>query len=131
MLNHSAVTLTNRQNGEPAFKLFSFDDNSFFDKLHRNNFFALIWVINCSGSIDADFTSYEFGKNSLFNLAPYQPYRLNIRTPVKGIVIYFHADFFCIHKHQKELELNGVLYNNVYQPPFVKVDAGSAATFSM
>jgi len=131
MLNHSAVTLINQQNGEPAFKLFSFDDNSFFDKLQRNNFFALIWVTSGSGSIDADFTSYEFGENSLFSFAPYQPYRLNMRTPVKGIAIYFHADFFCIHKHQKELELNGVLYNNVYQPPFVKVDAGSAATFSM
>jgi len=131
MLNHSAVTLINQQNGEPAFKLFSFDDNSFFDKLQRNNFFALIWVTSGSGSIDADFTSYEFGENSLFSFAPYQPYRLNMWTPVKGIAIYFHADFFCIHKHQKELELNGVLYNNVYQPPFVKVDAGSAATFSM
>jgi AraC family transcriptional activator of pobA len=29
------------------------------------------------------------------------------------------------------LELNGVLYNNVYQPPFVKVDETSAATFKM
>ncbi|MFT3936160.1 MAG: helix-turn-helix domain-containing protein [Chitinophagaceae bacterium] len=67
----------------------------------------------------------------MFSFAPYQPYLLKFNTPAKGIAIYFHPEFFCIHKHQKELELNGVLYNNVYQPPFVKVDAAAAAVFKM
>lgn len=131
MLNQSAFTLINQQNGKPAFKLFSFDDNSFFDHLQRNSFFTLIWVKEGAGRINADFEGYDFGGNSLFTFAPYQPYVLSVSKPIKGIAIYFHFDFFCIHKHQKELELNGVLYNNVYQPPFVTVDENAAATFNM
>ncbi len=131
MLQQSAFTLINQQNGKPAFKLFSFDDNSFFDHLQRNIFFTLIWVKEGSGSINADFDRYDFGENSLFTFAPYQPYIITASRPIKGVAIYFHFDFFCIHKHQKELELNGVLYNNVYQPPFVTVDENAAATFNM
>ncbi|MEO7767827.1 MAG: helix-turn-helix domain-containing protein [Ferruginibacter sp.] len=131
MLNQSAFTLINQQNGNPAFKLFSFDDNCFFDHLQRNNFFTLIWIMEGAGKVNADFDGYNFEENSLFSFAPYQPYIFSASKPLRGIAIYFHFDFFCIHKHQKELELNGVLYNNVYQPPFVKVDENSANTFKM
>ena len=131
MLNQSAFTLLNQQNGNPAFKLFSFEDNGYFDHLQRNNFFTLIWIKEGSGKVNADFESYDFGENTLFAFAPYQPYIISTDKPVKGIAIYFHADFFCIHKHQKELELNGVLYNNVYQPPFVLVDPHSMVTLEM
>jgi len=41
---------------------------------------------------------------------------------IRGIAIYFHSDFFCIHKHQTEVTCNGVLFNNIYQMPFVLVD---------
>jgi len=41
---------------------------------------------------------------------------------IKGIAIYFHSDFFCIHKHQTEVTCNGVLFNNIYQIPFILVD---------
>lgn len=131
MLNQTSFTLLNQQNGNPAFKLFSFDDNRFFDHLQRNNFFTLIWITEGSGKVNADFDGHDFEANSLFTFAPYQPYVITANKPIKGIAIYFHFDFFCIHKHQKELELNGVLYNNVYQPPFVKVDENAAATFKM
>jgi len=131
MLNQSAFTLINQQNGNPAFKLFLFDDNCFFDHLQRNNFFTLIWITEGAGKVKVDFAEYDFEANSLFTFAPYQPYIFSAGKPLKGIAIYFHFDFFCIHKHQKELELNGVLYNNVYQPPFVKVDEKSGNTFKM
>ena len=131
MLNQSSFTLLNQQNGNAAFKLFSFEGNDFFDHLQRNNFFTLIWIIEGAGNVNADFDGYSFEANSLFTFAPYQPFIFTTTVPIKGIAIYFHYDFFCIHKHQKELELNGVLYNNVYQPPFVKVDENAAATFKM
>ncbi|HET6769639.1 MAG TPA: helix-turn-helix domain-containing protein, partial [Chitinophagaceae bacterium] len=41
---------------------------------------------------------------------------------IKGVAIYFHNDFFCIHKHQTEVTCNGVLFNNIYQKPFILVD---------
>jgi AraC-like DNA-binding protein len=131
MLNQTSFTMVNPQNGHQAFKLCSFSDNSFFNQIQRNNFFTLIWVTKGSGKVKADVSEYDFEENSLFSFAPYQPYMLSSDGPMEGIAIYFHFDFFCIHKHHKDLELNGVLYNNVFLPPFIKVDEKAAATFAM
>lgn len=131
MLNQTNFTLINQQNGNPAFKLFSFEGNEFFDHLQRNNFFTLIWIVEGAGTVNSDFDGHRFESNTLFTFAPYQPYVFTTTKPIRGIAIYFHSDFFCIHKHQKELELNGVLYNNVYQPPFIRVDESAASIFRM
>jgi len=131
MLNQSAFTLVNPQNGNLAFKLFSFEDNGFFDHIQRQNYFSLIWVQEGSGKAKADFAEYDFEAGSLFAFAPYQPYMFIADKNINGVAIYFHPEFFCIFKHQAEIACNGVLYNNVYQPPFVKVDATSAATLQM
>lgn len=131
MLNQSAFTLVNEQNGNLAFKLFHFEDNSYFDHLQRNSYFSLIWITEGEGKVKADFAEYDFTANSLFAFAPYQPYMFSDVHSIKGIAIYFHPEFFCIHKHDKEVACNGVLYNNVYQPPFVKVDDNATATLKM
>jgi AraC family transcriptional regulator, transcriptional activator of pobA len=131
MFNQSTFTLVNPQNGNLAFKLFFFEDNVFFDHLQRNNYFSLIWVKEGKGKIRADFAEYDFEANSLFAFSPYQPYMILTEKVIKGIAIYFHPEFFCIYKHHKEVSCNGVLYNNVYQPPFVTVDENSAPTFTM
>src|SRR5436190_24368962 len=131
MLNQSAFTLVNPQNGNLAFKLFSFEDNCFFDHIQRNNYFSLIWVTDGAGKLKADFAEYDFESNTLFAFAPYQPYMISTDNPIRGIAIYFHPEFFCIHRHQDEIASNGVLYNNVYQSPFIKVDEHSTITFKM
>ena len=131
MMNQTAFTLVNPQNGNLAFKLFSFEDNSFFDHIQRNNYYSLIWVKEGSGKLNADFAEYDFEPDTLFAFSPYQPYMIATDAQVKGVAIYFHPEFFCIYKHHKEVSCNGVLYNNIYNPPFVTVDEGSAATFDM
>ena len=121
MSDQAVFTLINEQNGNLAFKLFSFQDNSYFDHLQRNNYYSLIWVKEGIGKLKTNFSEYNFEKNSLFSFAPYQPFMLS-STSVKGVAIYFHSDFFCIHKHQTEVTCNGVLFNNIYQKPFFRVD---------
>ena len=124
------LTLVNPQNGNLAFKLFSFEDNSYFDHLQRNNYYSLIWVMEGNGKVKADFSEYEFEKNSLFAFSPYQPFMFSSAN-LKGMAIQFHPDFFCIHKHHNEVACNGVLFNNIYQPPFISIDDISASTFMM
>lgn len=131
MLSQSAFTLLNPLNNNLSFKIFSFEDNSYFDHLQRNNYFSLIWVMAGNGILKADTEEYDFSDNTLFAFAPYQPYMITSTGMLNGIAIYYHSDFFCIHKHHREISTNGVLYNNVYQPPFVKIDEHSAAVFSM
>jgi YesN/AraC family two-component response regulator len=50
---------------------------------------------------------------------------------MKGIAIHFHPDFFCIIKHHAEVACNGVLFNNIYQAPFILIDADTKGIFEM
>jgi len=129
MANQSVFTLVNQQNGNLAFKLFSFEDNSYFDHLQRNNYYSLIWVKEGSGKVKTDFSEYNFEPNALFSFTPYQPFMFTTNQ-MQGVAIYFHSDFFCIHRHQTEVTCNGVLFNNIYQAPFIQVDDVLQATFT-
>jgi len=131
MLEKSIHTLINRQNGNLAFKISKFDNNSNFDHIQRNNYYTLIWVIKGSGQLKADFSEFYFESNSLFAFYPYQPFMLSEKEELEGFEINFHPDFFCIHRHNKEVACNGVLFNNIYQSPFVNVDENSSNIFSM
>lgn len=131
METESVFTLINPQNGNLAFKIFSFEDNCAFDHLQRNNYYSLIWLNRGNGKVRADFSEYTFEENTLFAFSPYQPFMFSTDEDLGGVAIQFHPDFFCIHLHKKEIACNGVLFNNVYQPPFALVDDASSATFTM
>ncbi len=131
MTNQHAYTLINPQNGNLAFKLFFLDDKSHFDHIQRLNYYSLIWIQKGSGIVKADFSEYNFSENTLFAFAPYQPFMLNSDDDIEATVLHFHPDFFCIHKHQQEVACNGVLFNNIYHPPFVQIDKTTENTFKI
>jgi AraC family transcriptional activator of pobA len=131
MSNQNVFTLTNPQNGNLAFKLLSFEDNSHFDHIQRNNYYSLIWITKGSGNVKVDFAEHTFEEDSLLAFSPYQPFMICTKEDIRGIAIHFHPDFFCIHKHQKEVSCNGVLFNNVYQPPFIRITDQAKITFQM
>lgn len=130
METQSSYTLVNSQNGNLAFKLLAFEDGSYFDHIQRNNYYSLIWITEGNGKLKADFAEYDFVENSLFAFSPYQPFMFSADN-LNGIAIQFHPDFFCIHKHQTEVACNGVLFNNIYQPPFTLINESAASTFNM
>lgn len=130
MMNQPAYTLVNPQNGNLAFKLLYFEDGHHFDHIQRNNYYTILWITTGAGNLKADFSEYEVSANNLLAFSPYQPFMLSGNN-LRGVAIHFHPDFFCIHKHHAEVACNGVLFNNIYQPPFVAVDEGATATFNM
>lgn len=130
-MSSDTYTLINPQTGNLAFKIFSFNDNSHFDHIQRLNYYSLIWIRNGRGSAKADFSEHDFTQNTLFAFSPYQPFMFQKDEELQGVVINFHPDFFCIHKHQQEVACNGVLFNNIYNPPFVSVDETANSTFKM
>ncbi|PKB17310.1 helix-turn-helix domain-containing protein [Flavobacterium sp. 5] len=131
MINQSAFTLVNPQNGNLAFKIFSFESNSCFDHIQRLNYYSLIWVQKGKGKVKVDFSEYDFTENQLLAFSPYQPFMLSPDDVFEGKVIHFHPDFFCIMKHHDEVACNGVLFNNIYEPPYVRIDEMTKATFNM
>jgi len=119
-------TLINPQNGNLAFKFTTFHDGSSFDHLQRHNYYSLIWVRQGVGKVRADFKEYDILSNNLFAFSPYQPF-IFLPENLHGIALYFHPDFFCIHKHQAEIACNGVLFNNIYEPPFITVNENAGS----
>lgn len=127
----NTFTLVDPVTGNLAFKLFSFDNNGYFDHLQRNNYFSVIWIKEGSGKLKSDFSEYDFEQSNLLAFTPYQPFMLSTVNPISGVAIQFHPDFFCIHKHHKEVSCSGILFDNIYHPPYVRIDEVSAATFDV
>ena len=131
MSEQNVFTLINPQNGNLGFKVLFFDDNSHFDHLQRNNYYSLIWIKNGRGTVKADFSEFTFEENTLFAFSPYQPFLFTTDEKIEGIAIHFHPDFFCIHLHQKEVACNGVLFNNIYSPPFIRLDSSTVNSLEL
>lgn len=131
MTDTSTFTLVNPQTGNLAFRVFSFNNKSHFDHIQRLNYYSLIWIKNGHGNVKADFSEYGYSRNTLFAFSPYQPFMFQTDEKNEGIVLNFHPDFFCIHKHHQEVACNGVLFNNIYNPPFVTIDKNVEETLEM
>lgn len=131
MTNPNTFTLIDPQTGNLAFKLFTLADNSPFDHIQRLNYYSLIWIQKGKGQVKVDFSEYDFQQDHLLAFAPYQPFMLIAEEVLNGIVIHFHPDFFCIHKHHQEVACHGVLFNNIYEPPYVCIDQATQKTFEM
>ncbi len=116
------LILVDKNNGNLALKLFSFEDYSGFDHVQRLNYYSIVWIIEGNGTLKSDFSTFEFSSNSIMAFTPYQPFMLSGDNPVRGIVLNFHPDFFCIHKHHEAVACNGVLFNNIYQSPILELD---------
>ena len=131
MKHTPSSTLVDPQTGNLAFKLYTFEDDSHFDHIQRLHYYSLIWIEHGQGQVKVDFSTYDFVANTLFAFVPYQPFMISGGDKVKGTVLHFHPDFFCIHKHHAEVACNGILFNNIYQPPYVTVDPTAESTFKM
>ena len=131
MIQKDSYTLIDPQTGNLAFRLTPLEKHNPFDDVQRLNYYSLIWFKKGSGTARADFAEYDFDGNVLFSFSPYQPFVFRTKEEMEGWVINFHPDFFCIHKHHNEVACNGVLFNNIYNPPFVKIDDKTAGSFEL
>ena len=122
-------TVINQQNGNLAFKLFSFNDNSHFDYLQRNNFYTIIWVKSGNGLLKVDFSKYLFEENVLFSFAPYQPFMISTDKKISGIALQFHSEYYCIHRNPRETNCDTLLFNNIYQEPFITINKANNELF--
>ncbi|MBD0257740.1 MAG: helix-turn-helix domain-containing protein, partial [Cytophagales bacterium] len=81
------------------------------------------------GTVKSDLAEYPYGPHTVLFFSPYQPFRLRPAGGVAGTALHFHPDFFCIEKHKAEVACNGVLFNNIYQPPGIVLSPGDVRTF--
>lgn len=129
MINNP-LTLVHPTTGKTAFKIQAIE-NDLYNDIQRLNTYTLLWITSGNGAVNADFNKYHFQNNTLLSFSPHQPFHLKLNTKLEGTVIQFHPDFFCIFKHQKEVACDGVLFNNIYDPPLLKLNDATSNKFEM
>lgn len=86
-----------------------------------NEPYYLIVLFDGQSAFSVDFNKYQCaGKNLLF-LSPYQLLRWNSSNAPVIHLLKFHSDFYCIEYHKEEVACNGILFNNIFETPFIKV----------
>lgn len=83
--------------------------------------YYFIILFDGTAAFTIDFTGYECKGKSLLFLSPYQLLSWQKSPNLEVTAIQFHGDFYCIEYHKKEVACNGILFNNIYQQPFVCV----------
>ncbi len=131
MFNQSSFTRIAKENNNPVFNFFKFEENCFQGQVQRNNFFSLIWVKEGYGKVRAGFSEFDFEENSLFAFEPFQPFLFSAEAPIKGIVINFNSQFIFATQHEKEKTFREVLYNNIARAPLISIDVNSIIRFNV
>lgn len=121
IMNDNVLELVNPQSKSLAFKVFTFEDGEYFNSLNKYNYFSMILVTTGKGSLIADISEYNFSENCLLCFSLYQPFKIKCEGEFKGVMVNFHPEFFCLHKHRNEVSCNGVLFNNIYESPIVNL----------
>lgn len=82
--------------------------------------YTIFWIKEGKGTYHIDFESYSFEDNVLFFLSPGQVFSVDSEKIKEAYQIKFVRDFYCIQTHDAEIACNGILFNNIYETPFVK-----------
>lgn len=82
--------------------------------------YSIYWIKKGKGTYNIDFEQYKFDDNVMFFLSPGQVFSVDSEKVKEVFKLSFIRDFYCIATHDKEVSCNGVLFNNVYETPFLK-----------
>jgi len=81
--------------------------------------YTIYWIKDGKGTYYIDFQEYTFEGNIIFFLSPGQVFSVSSEKIKEAYKLSFKRDFYCIQTHDKEISCNGVLFNNVYDAPYV------------
>lgn len=82
------------------------------------------------GTLKTDLAHYAFTAPAMMCFAPYQPFTLHAEGPLQGVKLRFHASFFCMHRYERVVTCNGVLFNNIYQSPVLPLEAAETPFYT-
>ncbi|MFK2818841.1 helix-turn-helix domain-containing protein [Flavobacteriaceae sp. LMIT009] len=97
-----------------------FENACVFNKSEQISSYSIYWIKEGKGTYNIDFESYSFNDNVLIFLSPGQIFSVTSEKIKEAYKFTFVQDFYCIEIHDKEVSCNGVLFNNIYETPFVK-----------
>jgi len=85
--------------------------------------YTILFISEGQGIYQADFASFEFAAPALLFSTPQQTIHIKEIKPLTYTTLQFHGDFYCIEYHRNEVACNGLLFNNIYLEPSIKLNA--------
>lgn len=72
--------------------------------------------------IQVDFQEFQIETDSLLFLNPKVIIKPNETEFGGELLLHFNRDFYCIELHDQEVACDGILYNNVFEIPFIQLN---------
>ncbi len=91
--------------------------------------YSVILIMNAEGVYHADFGSFPFAGPTLLFSTPLQQIHISSTQDFECRMLQFHGDFYCIEYHKAQVACNGLLFNNIYIEPSVKLTESEALNF--
>lgn len=91
--------------------------------------YTMVFVEEGTGIYHADFGAFPFKGPVLLFSTPLQLIYIEQQQTCKMTMLQFHSDFYCIEYHKAQVACNGLLFNNIYIEPSVKMTEREARVF--
>lgn len=91
--------------------------------------YTILFIPEGDGVYHADFGVFNYTGPVILFSTPLQVIHIEQSKPVQLSILQFHADFYCIEYHREEVACNGLLFNNIYIQPCVKLSPADAKIF--
>ena len=124
----STMKAVSSSSGEYLFKLSTTTENALSEPMQFREY-TVLFIPKGEGIYHADFATFAFKGPVLLFATPYQVLQLEQQTPFESSMLQFHGDFYCIEYHRVEVACNGLLFNNIYLQPCVKLSEAEADSF--
>lgn len=73
------------------------------------------------GVFSVDGINYSYNGYTILFLSPYQKLKWAAESDESTFILLFHGDYYCIEYHKEEIACNGLLFNNIYLNPSIKL----------
>jgi AraC-like DNA-binding protein len=77
--------------------------------------------------VQVDFQEFEIETDSLLFINPNVVIKPNDNEDNGEILLHFNRDFYCIEIHDQEVACDGILYNNVFEVPFIQLNESQSS----
>ena len=100
-------------------KIQSYHSPNFPSDFTTENYSVILW--QGSGVFSVDGINYSYNGYNILFLSPYQKLKVASETEEYMDVLLFHGDYYCIEYHKEEVACNGLLFNNIYLNPSIRL----------
>lgn len=91
--------------------------------------YTILFIPEGEGIYHADFGVFNYIGPVLLFSTPLQVIYIKHKQPQRLAMLQFHSDFYCIEYHRTEVACNGLLFNNIYIQPYVKLSQQDSSVF--